>query len=71
MLFHVMIFQKQTCTFCQQDIEAPDTVDRTYNGLALRTVLVNEDRQAGALRHIPGADGFSFDSSPLFQVLDY
>ena len=54
-----------------QDVGAPYTVDKSYNGLSFKAKMAQDDHAAKSLVSQPGADGFSFDSSPLFQVNNY
>lgn len=50
------------------DKGAPHSIDESYNGVPFRAVLAKDDVRAARLVHLPGADGFSFDSAPLFKV---
>ncbi|XP_053399449.1 FRAS1-related extracellular matrix protein 2-like isoform X2 [Mercenaria mercenaria] len=50
------------------DAEAPFTVDTNFKGVPLNAMMASEDNRAIDLVSQPGADGFSFDSKPLFQV---
>ena len=50
-----------------QDMEDPASVNITFQGASLSTTMSRSDSEAF---NIPGADGFSFDSAPLFKVGD-
>lgn len=53
-----------------QDKGAPDSVKFEYQGKAFNARLAVEDGELDviALLNQPGADGFSLDSTPLFEV---
>ncbi|XP_060554877.1 FRAS1-related extracellular matrix protein 2-like isoform X2 [Ruditapes philippinarum] len=50
------------------DAEAPYTVDTDIKGVPFNAMPAKEDSKAVKLVLQSGADGFSFDSKPLFQV---
>ena len=51
-----------------QDRDAPHTEDKMYNAVSFNCVLASKDRHAGAFGTQSGSDGFSCDTTPLFQV---
>ncbi|WAQ99628.1 FREM2-like protein, partial [Mya arenaria] len=46
----------------------PSSVNTTFQGFPL-SAMMSDDAQSSEVFNIPGADGFSFDSSPLFKVV--
>lgn len=55
---------------CVQDRDAPESVHLEYQNVAFDARLAEDDTEPDVIGLIdqPGADGFSLDSSPLFQV---
>ncbi|XP_052795215.1 extracellular matrix protein 3-like isoform X1 [Mya arenaria] len=45
----------------------PSSVNTTFQGFPL-SAMMSDDAQSSEVFNIPGADGFSFDSSPLFKA---
>lgn len=52
-----------------QDRGAPHTVDTEFNDAKFDVKLAADDPTAIKLVQQPGADGFSMDIQPLFQVI--
>ncbi|WAQ99571.1 FREM2-like protein, partial [Mya arenaria] len=49
------------------DITDPSSVNTTFQGFPLSAMMSQDDTEFTEVFNIPGADGFSFDSSPLFK----
>ena len=50
------------------DKDDPESVDLDFNGAKFNAKLANDDKDARILKKIRGADGFSLDSTPLFDI---
>jgi len=44
------------------------TVDKSFNSIPFNAKLAQDDPGAADLLKQPGADGFSLDTQPLFEV---
>lgn len=43
-------------------------MDKTFDGIPFNAKMAKDDPAAAGLLQQPGADGFSVDTQPLFQV---